>query len=86
MAEISARSWEWMSDTWWTFTVDITCIHAKCMDWHHIRCYSDMARVYSEMCMIMYNWSTKLAALLHASGPAAGHLAVCSDADLQAGR
>jgi hypothetical protein len=34
--------------------------------------------------MIMYNWSTKLAAL-HASGPAAGHLAVCSDADLQAG-
>jgi hypothetical protein len=74
MAEISARSWGGMSILCWTFTVDITCVY---MQKYGLAPYQMLlqARVYSEMCMII-NLVNKLAALLHASGPAAGHLAV----------
>jgi hypothetical protein len=70
-----------MSDTVLDLTVDM-CIHAKCMDRHHIRCYSDMARVYSEMhdnVQLVNNISS-----IDASDLQQDTLAVCSD-DLQAG-
>jgi hypothetical protein len=44
-----------------------------------------MARVYSEMCMIMYNWSMSSVVARVWSDPQQDTLAVCSDADLQAG-
>jgi predicted deacylase len=84
--EISARSRRRMSDT----VLDLHCGHHMCIHANAglatYQMLSDMARVYSEMCMIMYNWSTKLAALCTRLDLQQDTLAVCSDADLQAGR
>jgi hypothetical protein len=68
MAEISARSWGGMSDT----VLDLCGHHVYTCKMHGLAPYQMLLRhgTYSEM-YDHAQLSTKLAALLHASGPAA---------------